>query len=269
MYDIIIIGGGPAGVSAALTAKNRGKSVLVISNDSSGSDLYKTKHIGNYPGLSNISGSGLVDAFRKQLEEAEVEVMTARVLSAMAMGESFYVSVGADNYQCRAIILSTGTARRHAYPGENEFLGKGVSYCATCDGMLFRGKNVAVIGLSDYAQEEAEFLRSIDCQVEFFDKARAKKYEIKGDERVTSLVADGVEYPVSGVFILRSTIAPESLIAGLEIIDGHIAVNPRMETSVPGVYAAGDCIGRPYQIARATGQGNTAAIAASEFLDKK
>ncbi len=269
MYDIIIIGGGPAGVSAALTAKNRGKSVLLIGNSAAESDVWKTKHIANYPGLPNVSGPEMLENFRKQLEDAGVEVLTARAISAMPMGESFYVSVGNDNYQAGALILTTGIVKGQVFPGEAEFLGRGVSYCATCDGMLYRGKRVAVIGMNEYAEEEAAALVAMGCEVDFFDKARAKKYEVKGGETVTALIADGVEYPVNGVFILRSTISPDSFLPGLEICDGHIAVNDRMETSIKGVYAAGDCIGRPYQVARAVGQGNTAAISASEFLDKR
>lgn len=269
MYDIIIVGGGPAGVSAALTAKHRNKSVLVIGNDTAKSDLYKSAHIANYPGLPNTSGRELLEVFRKQLEEAEVDIITARVLNAMPYGEGFFVSLGMENHQCRALILCPGLSRGQGFAGEEEYLGKGVSYCATCDGMLYRGKRVAVIGLSEYAEEEALALRQMGCEVEYFDKDRAKTYEIKGGEIVDTLVADGEEYPVSCVFILRSTITPASLLPGLELNGAHIAVNERMETSVPGVYAAGDCIGRPYQLARAVGQGNTAAISASEFLDKK
>lgn len=268
MTDIIIIGGGPAGVSAALTAKNRGKSVLVIGNAAASSDIYKSRLITNYPGLPDVSGDKLMEVFRSQLDSSGIEVLNARALTAMVVGDGFFVSVGRENYQCRALILATGLARSRAFEGEAEYLGRGVSYCATCDGMLYRGKTVAVIGLNEYAQEEAEFLRSIGCNVEYFDKTRAKNYVIKGREQVNSLLADGMEYPVSAVFILRSTIAPESFISGLEMKDGHIVVDERMETSVKGVFAAGDCVGRPYQIARSVGQGNTAALSASEYLDK-
>lgn len=269
MHDIIIIGAGPAGVSAALTARSRGKSVLVISNSEKDSDIYKAERVTNYPGLPNVSGAELSEVFRSQLAESGAEIITGRALSAMAMGDSIYVSTGSEDFQCRALILTTGVIKRQVFTGEAEFLGKGVSYCATCDGMLYRGKRVAVVGLNSYAGEEAEFLRSIGCEVEYFDRGRAKKYEVRGENTVSALVADGTEYPVDGIFILRSTIAPEGFIAGLEMEEGHIKVSSMMETSVKGVYAAGDCVGRPYQIARSVGQGNTAAIAAAEYLDKK
>ena len=268
MYDIIIVGGGPAGVSAALTARNRGKTVLLISNAASASDIYKSRHISNYPGMPDVSGKALMDTFRAQLTGAGVETITARALNAMNFGKSFFVSIGQDNFECRALILAFGLTRTKAFPGEMEFLGRGVSYCATCDGMLYRGKRVAIVGLNEYAAEEAETLRAIGCEVEFFDKTSAKNYEIRGGEIVETLVADGKEFLVNGVFILRSAISPASFISGLETVDEHIAVNEHMETSIAGVYAVGDCIGRPYQIARATGQGNTAAMNACEFLDK-
>ncbi len=269
LTDIIIIGGGPAGASAALTAKNRGKSVKIISNSAQESNLWKAHLVENYPGLTSVTGSQLLGAFRKQLQDGEIEVLTSRALNAMPMGEGFSVSVGQDYYDCRCIILAVGITQQSLYKGEAELLGRGVSYCATCDGMLYRGKNVAVIGLNEEAAKEAEFLRSIGCKVEYFDRNRAKKYEILGDERVSALVADGTEYSADGVFILRSTIAPSSFMSGLDTQSGHIVTDEKLQTSVNGVFAAGDCVGRPYQVARAVGQGNTAALSACEYLDKK
>jgi thioredoxin reductase (NADPH) len=269
MTDIIIVGGGPAGVSAALTAKNRGKSVLVISNPAEESFLWKAEAVDNYPGLPHISGQELLSSFRAQLETAGIEVKTARALSAMPMGESFFVTTGSEDFSAGALILAMGVTPQATFPGESDFLGRGVSYCATCDGMLYRGKSVAVIGLNSEARAEANFLRSIGCEVEFFDKARAKKYEIRGGDFANELIADGESFAVDGIFILRSTIAPSNFVAGLETDKGHIVVDADMRTSVAGVFAAGDCIGRPYQIARAAGQGNTAALSACEYLDKK
>lgn len=268
MTDIIIIGGGPAGVSAALTAKNRGKSVKIISNSAEQSNLWKAKQVENYPGCPNVSGEEILKNFRNQIEEAGIEVINARALNALPMGNSFSVSCGDDYFECKTIILTTGIVQQTTYPGEHEFLGKGVSYCATCDGMLYRKKKVAVIGLNEEAEKETEFLRSIGCEVEYFDKARAKKYEIIGNDSVTALIADEMAFLVDGVFILRSTIAPGNFLSGLEIESGHIVVDAAMRTSIAGVFAAGDCVGKPYQIARAVGQGNTAVLSACEYIDK-
>lgn len=269
MTDIIVIGGGPAGVSAALTAKNRGKSVLVISNPAQESNLWKAEKIDNYPGMPSVTGAELLTTFRRQLGDAGIEVAEMRALNALPAGKSFFVSSGKDNFECRAIILAMGVAQQAVFPGEAEYLGRGVSYCATCDGMLYRGKKVAVIGLNAEAPAEAEFLRSIGCEVEYFDKARAKKYEIQGGDFVTGLTADGESFAADCVFILRSTIAPTNFMPGLTVENGHIAVDAGMKTQMPGVFAAGDCSGRPYQVARAVGQGNTAALSACEYLDKK
>jgi len=269
MTDIIIIGGGPAGISAALTAKHRNKSVKVISNSAEQSNLWKAKVVENYPGCPSASGEEILKTFLKQAEDAGIEIINGRALNALSMGESFSVSCGQDYYDCRAIILTVGVVQQTSYPGEQEFLGKGVSYCATCDGMLYRGKKVAVIGLNEEAESEAEFLRSIGCSVEYFDKTRASKFEIRGNETVAELVADGVAYPTDGVFILRSTIAPGSFLAGLEIENGHIEVDSSMKTSIAGVFAAGDCVGKPYQLAVAVGQGNIAALSASAYLEEK
>lgn len=269
MTDVIVIGGGPAGVSAALTAKHRAKNVLVISNPAEESYLWKAERIENYPGVPACSGEELCRIFGRQLEDAGIEVVKGRVLNAMPVAGGFYVTTGKDDFQAKALILAFGVVQQSAYPGEEKYLGKGVSYCATCDGMLYRGKKVAVIGLNSEADEEAHVLRSIGCDVVYFDKSKATKYEIRGDDFVKELIADGVSYEVNCVFILRSTIAPTSLMPGLNVENGHIAVDAEMKTSVTGVYAAGDCTGRPYQLARAAGQGNIAAVSASAYLDKK
>ena len=265
MPDMIVIGGGPAGVSAALTARNRGKAVAVVSGALRDIPLYRAERVDNYPGLPAMTGAQLLETLRDHLRQAGAELVTGRVLSVMPMGGRFGVSVGSEFYDCGAVILASGVAQRGTYPGEKELLGAGVSYCATCDGMLYRGRRVAVLGLSAETEAEAAFLRQIGCQVLYFDKKA--KYEIRGGDRVEALVVDGTEYPVDGVFILRSGVALDSLIPGISQENGHIAVDRQMRTSIPGVFAAGDCTGRPYQIAKAVGEGNIAALSAVEFID--
>ena len=243
MTDVIIIGGGPAGVSAALTAMHRGKTALIVSSPPEDSPLWKAEHIDNYPGLPGVTGRELLQKLLLHAEGSGAKIMRG------------------------AVVIASGLSRAKPYPGEAEFLGAGVSYCATCDGMLYRGKKVAVIGLSADAPEEAEFLRSIGCEVEYFDAARAKKYEIRGSQRVEALIADGTEYAVECVFILRAGVAPGSLVPGLELEGPHIKVNADMATSVPGVFAAGDCVGAPYQVGKAVGEGNIAGISAAKYVE--
>ena len=268
MYDIIIIGGGPAGVSAALTVINRGKTVCIVSNPPETSNLWKASEITNYPGLPNSSGADILKAMLKQTEAAGAVFVSGTALSVMPMGKKFGVSAGSDFLECGAVVIASGVVQKNLYPGEAEYLGRGVSYCATCDGMLYKGKNVSVIGTFEGASEEADFLREIGCSVEYFDRKRAQKYEIKGGEKVMALIADGTEYKVDCVFVLRSSIAPGNLISGIEMENGHIGVDKAQSTSVPGIYACGDCTGLPYQIAPAVGEGNIAALNACKYLDK-
>ena len=249
-----------------MTARARGRKALVVSSPMETSALWKAHRIDNYPGLAGMSGAELLERMNQELRDLEIPTVTGRVTGIMPLGKSFMVSVGTDVYTGRALILATGAAQPKAYPGEAELLGRGVSYCATCDGMLYRGRDVAVVGLSADAAEEADFLRGIGCRVEFFDRTRAKTYAIQGEDKVSGLTADGVEYPVEGVFILRDTVASSVLIPNLAMEGGHIAADRAMGTSVPGIFACGDCAGRPYQIAKAVGEGNIAALSADAYI---
>jgi thioredoxin reductase (NADPH) len=165
------------------------------------------------------------------------------------------------------VILATGITREKLYPGEAEFLGRGVSYCATCDGMLYRGKRVALIGSGREAEQDANFLRNICGELLVFDKPL--KYEILGSSRVESIRAGDREYTIDGVFIIKETISVTQLVPGLKYESGGIVTDRVMSTNVPGVFAAGDCTGKPYQLAKAAGEGNIAALSACEFVDKK
>ena len=178
-------------------------------------------------------------------------------------------------------MLAPGVARQAKYPGEAELLGRGVSYCATCDGMLYRGKPVAVVGRSPDAPQEANYLKSLGCQVVYVSPqepkgldreipfVRAGKLEVRGTDRASALVADGAELPCEGVFILRDALAPTDLLPDLELRNGAIAVDREMATSLPGVFAAGDCTGGPLQVAKAVGEGHTAGLSAAEYVDRK
>lgn len=267
VYDILVLGAGPAGISAALTAKARGRSVMLLSNDPMESPLAKARQVDNYPGLVGLSGRELLKAMVDGL--GDIPLRVGRAQTILPMGDGFMVGAGPDMYAARSLILATGMALAKPFPGEAELLGKGVSYCATCDGMLYRGRPVAVIGLAPDAEEEARFLRSIGCEAEYFDRTRARQYAIKGEDRVTALEADGVEYPVDGVFILRNTVASAELLPGLSVESGHIVVDDSMAASIPGVFAAGDCVGRPYQVGKAVGEGNLAALGADAWLKEK
>ena len=165
MPDIIIIGGGPAGLSAAITSRQRGRSAAVISNDNAGSGLYKAREIGNYPGLPAISGRELLSKLTSHASAAGAELINGRVYSVMASDDGYSVGYGAEILQSKSLIIATGVAQTSIFPGEEDLLGHGVSYCATCDGMLFRGKRICVVCLSPEASDEADYLASIGCDV--------------------------------------------------------------------------------------------------------
>lgn len=262
-YEIIIIGGGPAGISAALTAINRGKNVCLISNPPETSKLFLAEKVTNYPGMKG-TGAEILSAMRSQLKESGAEHIEGKVLSVMPLGASIGVAVGNDFYEATAVIAAMGMGRRPLCEGETEFLGRGVSYCATCDGMLYKGKTVAVLGEGKEAEEDTEFLREIGCTVLSF--SGKGKIEIKGDMKANTLVVDGSEYKTDCIFILKASLSSENLIPGIENENGMIVTDKKGNTNIKGIFAAGDCTGAPFQLAKAVGEGNTAALSACEYI---
>lgn len=280
MYDVAVIGGGPAGLSAAVQVRARGKSVLVVSGDDRDNPLYKTRRIDNYLGVYGVSGAELLERFHIHAQQMGVDRKTGRVLSAMPMGETFYLSIGSEMEQARALVLSVGVIRSAKYPGEEKYLGSGVSYCATCDGMLYRGKEIAVVGLTADAPAEANWLKEIGCKVTYIGRQvpdglrpdipamKAEKIEILGEKTVAGLRADSMVIPCEGIFILRPSVAPAELLPGLELEGNYIKVNRDMATNIPGVFAAGDCTGLPLQVSKAVGEGQIAGHKAAEYLEQ-
>ena len=263
MFDIVIIGGGPAGLSAAINGRQRGKSVAVVSNDSSQSGLFKAEEVGNYPGFPCISGRDLIKKLADHALAAGAELITGRVSVVMPVGAEFNVGYGTEILVARSLILATGVAQTSIFPGEEEFLGRGVSYCATCDGMLFRGKRVCAVCQAPEAEEEADYLESIGCEVV---RTKTKDIVINGGDYITSVTADGEVIGCEAVFIMRHAVAPHLMISGLEMDGRHIRSDLACLTNIPGIFAAGDCTGTPYQIAKAVGQGLVAALSASEYI---
>lgn len=277
--DVAIIGSGPAGVSAALTLKARGKSVTIISNDPAKNPLAKAPVIDNYPGLPGVSGAEMMESFVRQIHEGGIELIVGHVISIVPFGEEFMVSVGADVVSARSVILTVGKVFAKPYPGEDELLGRGVSYCATCDGMLYRGKRVCVVGNDPSAPSEASFLAGIGCEVTFAGPRRpeglsddiefveARKFEIEGADKLEALIADDKRIECDAVFVLRPTLSPANLVSGLEVDGPCIVVDGAMRTNIPGLFAAGDCVGEPYQVAKAVGEGQIAAFSAVSHLE--
>lgn len=262
-YDVLVIGGGPAGLSAALNVRARGRSVLVVSNPLEENPLWRAEKVDNYLGMPDVTGAQMLENMRRHAEAAGAEFREGKVISAMQMGERWYVSIGSDMENAAAIVLAAGVARGKKFPGETELLGRGVSYCATCDGMLYRGRRVAVVGYTESAAKEAAFLESIGCTVQYFD--RPKSCAIHGSDKVESITCNGVTEAVDGVFLLRPAMAPTDLFPALLVENGYVAVNRKMATNVSGVFAAGDCTGGPLQVSKAVGEGLVAGQSAAAY----
>lgn len=281
-YDIAIIGTGPAGLSAAITATIRNKKILLIGNPNFSDKVQKAHQIQNYLGLPAISGKDLAKAFENHINSMDITITDGKVNAVYPMGSYFGLQVSQDIYEAETVIVATGIVTGKAFKGENELLGRGVSYCATCDAPLYRNKTVAVVGYSPKEELEAEFLAEVCEKVLYIpmykeetklsDKVTIideKPTAVIGENKVKSLQTEKNNYEVDGIFILRDSIPPSQLVSGLEIKDNHIVVNSQMETNIKGCFACGDIVGRPYQYIKAAGQGNIAGLSAVAYLDAK
>lgn len=279
-YDIAIIGTGPAGLSAALTAKIRNKKILLLGSADLSEKVEKAHTVQNYLGLPAVSGADMQQAFLQHIRQMDITITEKKVNTIYPMGDFFGIQMGMEMAQADAVILATGVTADKPYPGENELLGKGVSYCATCDAPLYRGRTVAVIGFGPKEEEEAAFLAEVAEKVYYFPMykgdihadvtvVREKPEAILGEEKVQSVRTTSQEYPVDGVFVLRESILPEHLLKGLQLEGNRVVVNLNMETNIPGCFACGDLAGKPYQYIKAAGQGNVAALSAVEYLARK
>jgi len=281
-YDIAIIGTGPAGVSAALTAKNRNKRILLLGSRQMSEKVAKAHEIRNYPGLPFVKGEDLAAAFRDQLDRMEIPVTEQRIGAVYAMGDYFALQAGEEMLEASTVILATGVVMAKTLPGEEALLGRGVSYCATCDAPLYRGRTAAVIGYSPREEAEAAFLAGVCSKVLYFpmykeqtdlpdtvEVIRETPGEILKKETGLAVKTEAGEYSADGVFVLREAVAPGQLVPGLETDGPHVTVNRRMETNLPGVFACGDLVGTPYQYVKAAGEGNIAAISAATYIDRK
>ncbi|MBQ8229599.1 MAG: FAD-dependent oxidoreductase [Clostridia bacterium] len=287
MTDCIIVGSGAAGVSAALTLKANAKNFMLFGSPDLSEKIAKAERIRNYPGLSNISGKEFAEVLKIQLKEADIEVCNERVTGVYALKDKFSVLTEQGNtYESKTVIIACGVESVKQIDGETEFSGRGVSYCATCDGFLYKGKTIGVVCTSKRLEHEIGYLADFAKQVylvpmykdveisrENITVIKKMPKKIDGKLRVDRLVfaappAEDIpaELPVDGVFMLRESVSPAILVGGLEQENGHVKVGRDTSTNLKGCFAAGDCTGRPYQYAKAVGEGNIAAHAVSEYL---
>lgn len=280
MYDVAIIGAGPAGLSAALTLKMHNKSIVWFGTNALSDKVERSERIANYVGFSSISGKELNKRFRAQIETANLELTDKMVTQITSSKQGFMVLADNDIYKAKTVLLAIGSVPAKGINNEQELLGRGVSYCATCDGFLYKDKTIAVFCGAKRYEHEVDYLAELAEKVYLYTAYENPEIHLPnveylakpmktvvGEKKVEGIeLTDGTKLPVDGAFFLRSSVAPTTIFKGLEMDGAHIAVNRNAETNKKGCYAAGDCTGRPYQIAKAVGEGNVAAHAIVEYL---
>lgn len=279
MFDTAIIGTGPAGISAALTLQALKKKIILFGSGKLSQKIRVAERIRNYPGLPGVSGIQMQEAFLDQLKQMKIPITDKTVTGIYYMGTHYGILCDQEMFEARTIILATGVEAVKPIPGELEFVGWGVSYCATCDGFLYKDKTIGVLCTTKDLEHEIEYLASLAEKVyliplykdtavkaENVESIQKKPSAIEGGMKVEKLVFEDREVAVDGIFMLKQAVAPSVLLYGLETADGHIIVDRACKTNLPGCFAAGDCTGRPYQYVKAAGEGNVAAHSAVEYL---
>jgi len=276
-YDVVILGCGPAGLSAAVNATIRNKKVLVIGGDPCSPPMHKAQKIDNYLGLPAISGAELLERFLDHAAAMDIEIVNGKVDLINDTGTGYQILLENEIIHSKTIIIATGVPYKSTLPREEELLGKGLGYCATCDGPLYRDKTVMLISHDEEGESEADFMvqlcrnvyyvplykkvGTMDARVKVLQE---KPKEIVGEDHVNGVrMANGQLIPVDGLFILGGETSPSRLVPGLEMEDRHIKVNRKQETNLHGILAAGDCTGKPYQVAKSIGEGQVAGLQAS------
>lgn len=301
MNDLLIIGGGAAGLTAAIYAVRAGVDALVLESTAWGGQIAQTAEVENYPSVPHVSGWALANALHTQVEALGAKIQLAAVNRLAAEAGAFRLETPDGVLQARSVILANGVAHRKlGCPGEAEFTGRGVSWCATCDGAFFRGKDVAVIGGGSSALEEALHLSQLCRSVTLVnrsEKLRAHQVlqkraaqrenirilapwiteEIAGDTQVHALHLrhreSGAErtLPVDGVFVAIGMEPQNAFCGGLIATDaqGYFSAGEDCRTNIPGAFAAGDCRAKPLrQLVTAVADGAVAATAAADFLSE-
>jgi thioredoxin reductase (NADPH) len=304
-YDLIIVGAGPAGLTAGLYASREGINTLIIERSGVGGQAGITQEIENYPGFPEpISGAELADRLRRQAERFEVEILGAQEVTSLARdGRILAVKVqSGEEYCSSAVILATGsTYRRLDVPGEEDFIGAGVHFCATCDGPFYKGKDLVVVGGGNSGFQEGLFLTRFAKSVTILERGKEPKassalqekvagrddievltetvvVEFKGDGKLGSIVIKDLatgetrEMRPGAVFVFIGLLPNTGFLKGVIDLDdyGFIKTNQGLATSMEGVFAAGDCrVGSTKQVVSSMGEGATAALMAREHLERQ
>ena len=279
MYDTAIIGTGPAGISAALTLRALKKDIIMFGSGRLSQKIRAAEQIRNYPGLPGVSGMQMQEAFLDQLQKMDISITDKWVTGIYNMGTHYGILCDQEMFEAKTVIMATGVEAVKPIPGEMEFVGRGVSYCATCDGFLYKGKTIGVLCTTKDLEYEIGYLASLAEKVyliplyknvavkaDNIEIIQRKPGAIEGSMKVEKLVFEDREVAVDGIFMLKQAVAPSVLLYGLETAEGHIIADRACKTNLPGCFAAGDCTGRPYQYVKAAGEGNVAAHSAAEYL---
>lgn len=300
IYDVIVVGAGPAGLAAAIYGKRAGRNILVLDTSSfSGGQILSTYEIDNYPGMPGISGEDLASAMRSHCEKLQVEFARGRVTSIEDKGTTKELITKKATYETKTVVIATGASNKKLEcPGEEELSGVGVSYCATCDGAFFKDKTVAVVGGGDVALEDAIYLARFCSKVylihrrDEFRGAVVLQEQVKSSDKIQILFDSTVEeiigedkveginiknkntdqierIDLDGVFIAVGNIPNTGSIKGLPKQDeaGYIIAGETCETSVPGIYAAGDVRTKQLrQVITATSDGANAITSIEKYL---
>jgi len=286
-YDVVILGAGPAGISAGLYAHRGGLKTLILNNPASSSALGQAHMISNYYGFPDgITGKDLFDNGIMQAKNLGIEVKDEEVIDLSMFSDKVYLVKTSENeYSAKAIIIALGDKKQKPdIKGIEEYIGRGVSYCAVCDGFFYKGKNVAVIGDGKYALNEIEHLKNIVGSVKLFTSGEDVKVEcdvevdtrkinsITGDKKVETVnFADGTSEKIDGIFIAIGTAGGNDLATKMGVLTDNntIVVNEKMETNVPGIYACGNITGGLLQVNKAAYEGAKAGLNAITYIKNK
>ena len=281
MYDVLVIGAGPAGISSAIYAKRAGLNVLVLYYGES--NLERATKIDNYYGFENgIDGKSLYQAGIKQAQNLEIEVKSEEVLNIKKENDVFYTETVKNEYKAKSVIIATGNKKlRPNIKGILDFEGKGISYCAICDGFFYRNKNVVVIGNGKFAFKEAEDLKNIAKSVtiltngqsiesqDVFEVNTKKIQEIHGEIKVNSVeFEDGTKMAVDGIFIAIGEAGGSDFAKkmGVMLNGDSIIVDENMKTNIDGLYSCGNVAGGLLQVCKATYEGAVTGLSVVKYL---
>lgn len=300
MYDIIIIGAGPAGLSAAIYSLRSGKEVLLLEEKNYGGQIINTPQVENYPGIKNITGFDFATNLYEQAMGLGAKIIYEKAEKILDMGEKKVVKTTKNTYECTSIIIATGARNRHlGVDNEEKFVGAGVSYCATCDGAFFKGKEVAVVGGGNTALEDAGFLANYCSKVYLIhrrDRFRGENelalklkerdnvefvfdsrvIALKGEELLQGIDIENLvtgqirELSVKGVFVAIGHMPDNEAFSNLVKLDdlGYICATEDCHTSTGGIFTAGDCRTKSIrQLTTATADGAVAGLYASEYAN--